>query len=40
YIDKKDGSRSIMFEKNRFGRVGEELHYKFNNNGDIIFLEE
>ena len=39
-INKKTLSRSIMFEKNRFGEVGEQLHYKFSKNGSVQFLSE
>ena len=39
-INKKTLSRSIMFEKNRFGKVGDELHYKFSKDGSIQFLSE
>lgn len=39
-INKKTLSRSIMFEKNRFGKVGDELHYKFSKDGSVQFLSE
>jgi predicted ATP-dependent serine protease len=39
-IEKKTGSRNIMFEKNRFGKVGDKLHYKFKNDGSVVFLVE
>jgi len=29
-----------MFEKNRFGKVGEQLHYKFSKDGSVQFLAE
>jgi len=38
-IDKKTSGRSLMFEKNRFGKVGEMLSYKFTDDGGVQFMQ-
>ena len=38
-IDKKTSLRNIVFEKNRFGQVGEKLGYAFKTDGAVEFLE-
>lgn len=37
-IDKKTIQRNIVFEKNRFGQVGQPISYKFAENGAISFV--
>jgi hypothetical protein len=37
-IDKKTIQRNIVFEKNRFGQVGQPISYKFAENGSITFV--
>lgn len=37
-IDKKTTQRNIVFEKNRFGQVGQPISYKFAENGSISFV--
>ena len=39
-IDKKTGQRSLAFEKNRFGNVGQSLSYKFLDDGGLSFKQE
>jgi KaiC/GvpD/RAD55 family RecA-like ATPase len=37
-IDKKTIQRNLVFEKNRFGKVGQPISYKFADNGSITFV--
>jgi len=37
-INKKTLQRNIVFEKNRFGQVGQPLSYKFAENGSVQFF--
>ena len=37
-IDKKTIQRNLVFEKNRFGQVGQPISYKFAENGSISFV--
>lgn len=37
-IDKKTTQRNIVFEKNRFGQVGQPISYRFAENGSISFV--
>ena len=36
-IDKKNGERTLSFEKNRFGMVNQALHYSFRTDGSVYF---
>ncbi len=38
--NEKTGERYITFEKNRFGAVGAQLHYAFENNGNLRFFKK